>query len=204
LVCSEKHELNTLSAQIMYAARTDSQLLNLHAYVDIRPLLSSTIFPPSKPYIGNAIPCYSIPSVSANVLRTESLGETAVRFRRAIQDFRNGPALARVAHFCKYSENGTLLLPFGPGESLGYVSSWLQSRYSAIEFVLRQDEDGQQRRISRPVFVPWFCAYGPPDVTLITCDDGDAYWISFRTGRRRLARCIATFKGQTNGIVRVL
>ena len=188
----------------MYAARTDSQAVNLQAYVDIRPLLSSSIFPPSKPYIGNAIPCYSPPPVPANILRTESLGETAVRFRRAIQDYRNGPVLARVAHFCKYMENGTLMLPFGPGESFGCVSSWLQSRFSAIEFVLRQEEGGEQRKISRPVFVPSFCATGPPDITLITCDDDDAYWISFRTGRRRLARCIVALKDPSNGAVRVL
>jgi len=188
-------KLKLTTHKVMCAARTDSQLLNFHAFVNMRPLLSSTIFPLSKPYIGNSIQYYGPPPVSANVLRTESLGETALRFRRAIQEFRQGPTLARVAYYCNHSDSGKLFLPFSPGEGAGYVSSWLQSQFTAIEFSLNQPgEYDEPRKVSRPIYVMGHMSNRPSDVGFITCDDGDAYWISWQTGRRRLTRSLTALK----------
>jgi len=99
--------------------------------------------------------------------------------------------IAELAFFCQKGDSGALMTPVSPGQGYGIVTSWLQSKYSAIEFAFESDApaagEKSNRWTARPVYVSGCFHERPANLSVIVAEDDDAYWAMWKLSAKNLA-----------------
>ncbi|KAJ7099972.1 hypothetical protein B0H15DRAFT_503638 [Mycena belliarum] len=119
----------------VYSHRTDNTPMHIHIPVNLR---GKPIFPNDEvlptPYLHNAVLDIAVPPVPARVLRTESLGATALRLRRAINAY--SADRARIAADIRWrgAHPFATLFPSPPHGEFVMQTSWRAAQYGALDF----------------------------------------------------------------------
>ncbi|KAK5173970.1 uncharacterized protein LTR77_001049 [Saxophila tyrrhenica] len=127
--------------------------------LDTRDLIGEDILPSNSAYIGNmCIQFFTY--VSAGELASESLGTTALRIRKALQEQRTGDQFEAYLSAHKQATAAGRPPLFGPWNmEMVNISSWLKARFFEYDFspaVVRSAADGDREQASlggRPSYI---------------------------------------------------
>ncbi|KAJ6465784.1 hypothetical protein C8R45DRAFT_492379 [Mycena sanguinolenta] len=122
-----------------YRAPADRTPLHLHIVSNLR---SQPIFaqdaPMAHPYINNAVASISVPPMPINTFLNESLGQLALRIRRAILANHADPAGIRADLRWLFANLSKTVLktvfPCPPGAGFSFQTSWRAGKLSELDF----------------------------------------------------------------------
>ncbi|KAF7373736.1 hypothetical protein MSAN_00584700 [Mycena sanguinolenta] len=120
-----------------YRALTDHTPVHLHFASSLR---SRSVFaqdgPLAYPYINNAISYLPVPPIPINAFVTESLGQLALRIRRAIVTYNADAAALRAdLRWLFESSNATkMAFPCPPGAEFSITTNWRDGKLGALDF----------------------------------------------------------------------
>ncbi|KAF8179505.1 hypothetical protein K438DRAFT_1938421 [Mycena galopus ATCC 62051] len=172
----------------------DHTPIHPHIYRDLRSLpIFAHDAPLANPYIHNAVLTIPVPPMPASVIQTESIGELALRIRRAIVAYNADPGIPRAdLHWrCTESNFFKTLMPCPPGPEY-----WMQTNLRAARFA-ELDFSGAAvgNRMGTAVRVVFTCPETvfsfPPlgrGVTMVTMEDEDAVWMCDTRGAKEWER----------------
>ncbi|KAJ7108738.1 hypothetical protein C8R44DRAFT_884774 [Mycena epipterygia] len=113
----------------------DTTPIHIHLPVDLR---GKQVFPGAStlgtPYIHNAISALPVPPIPANAFRTESLGELALRMRRAITTYNADLDGIRADVHWRCANPLKVLFPCPPRGEFSVQSSWRSAHFGQLDF----------------------------------------------------------------------
>ncbi|EJD40933.1 hypothetical protein AURDEDRAFT_186751 [Auricularia subglabra TFB-10046 SS5] len=174
----------------VYAHRRDATPVAFQSPINLRALLP-TAFPPSAPFLNNAVGMVATASIPAHTLAAQPVADTALALRAALNDFRaeqNIPMLhAELAEYERHPAR--MLFPARPGGEWAILSSWLSVKLHELEWNLGPEPDAPS------VHPRWVMSY-TQDKTPITMRatgaiisaDEEAIWARWTSGKSDLAK----------------
>ncbi|KAJ7099974.1 hypothetical protein B0H15DRAFT_877227, partial [Mycena belliarum] len=167
-------------AKTAYSHRTDNTPVHIHVPVNLRgkPAWPNAEVLPT-PYLHNAALDIAVPPVSVHALRTESLGATALRLRRAINAFTADPAgmAANIRWTCAHP--GKMLFPCPPRAEFLMQTNWRAAHYGALDFSGAAVAPGARTRIV--LCVGRTTSHKPipyRGIGVVLMEDEDTVWMS--------------------------
>ncbi|KAJ7605656.1 hypothetical protein FB45DRAFT_1042041 [Roridomyces roridus] len=168
--------------------RKDSTPIHIHLPINLRgkpefPVLSSPYI-----YINNTVLSIGISPIPASMFQKESVGQLALRFRRAILAYNADPVgmLDDLHWRCAYP--GKMLFPCPPGAEYSFQSSWRAARFGKLDFSAQSQIEGKQPGKGRVVFVcPLFTsgkAYPLRGSGAVLMEDEEAIWMNQFRGEK--------------------
>ncbi|KAJ7148761.1 hypothetical protein C8R43DRAFT_516527 [Mycena crocata] len=123
--------------KLVYGHRSPNDTTPVHIHFPIN-LRNSPIFPGhstlSTPYVNNAALSVSVPPISVKTFRNESLGDIAIRFRRAILAYTADLAGMQSDICFRCSNPLKMLFPCPPGAEYRITTNWRSARFGEMDF----------------------------------------------------------------------
>ncbi|KAJ6452787.1 hypothetical protein C8R45DRAFT_1040084 [Mycena sanguinolenta] len=137
-------------------APTDHTPVHLHFASSLR---SRSVFaqdaPLAHPYINNAVSYLAIPPIPLSAFLTESLGELALRMRRAIIAYNADAASLRAdLRWLFEGSNATkMVFPCPPGAEFSFITNWRDGKLGALDFSGAVVSESKSEAVAGVVFV---------------------------------------------------
>ena len=161
--------------------------------VSIRTL-HPELFP--EPSLNNGVMVVTCPRMTASDIASAPVSITALRFRRILTDYRCSPTVGELVHYAELGDKnpGRMWFPVRPGNDFLLFTSWLSSHFLDLEFAL--DCGDGNKTVARPIYAACHMINRPLDHGVIVCDDDEAYWVTWRTGKRALRKIRVALQGR--------
>ncbi|KAF7373689.1 hypothetical protein MSAN_00579900 [Mycena sanguinolenta] len=167
-----------------YRAPTDHTPIHLHFASSLR---SRSVFaqdgPLAHPYINNAVSFLPVPPVPVNAFVKESLGDLALRVRRAIVTYNADVAALRAdLRWLFEGSNATKMgFPCPPGAEFSFSTNWRNGKLGALDFSgAVVSHSRSEDAATRVVFA--YYSYTPDTIPMrgvgaVMMEDEDAVWM---------------------------
>ncbi|KAF7373714.1 hypothetical protein MSAN_00582400 [Mycena sanguinolenta] len=170
-----------------YRAPTDHTPVHLHFAGNLR---SRSVFaqdgPLAHPYTNNAVSHLPVPPIPVNTFVTESLGELALRVRRAILAYNADTASLRAdLHWLFEGSNATkMAFPCPPGAEFSYTSNWRDGKLGALDFSGAVVSNSRPEAAATQVVFTYFfltpnrVSSPPRGCGIVIMEDEDVVWMA--------------------------
>ncbi|KAF7373687.1 hypothetical protein MSAN_00579700 [Mycena sanguinolenta] len=190
-----------------YRAPTDHTPVHLHFPCSLR---SRSIFaqdgPLAHPYINNAVAYLPVPPIPVNTFATESLGELALRVRRAIVAYNADAASLRAdLHWLFEGSNAAkMLFLCPPGAEFSITTNWRDGKLGALDFSGAVVSDSRSEDAATRVVFAYY-SYTPDTIPMrgvgaVMMEDEDVVWMRQFRGSKDWERIrqsgVVAFAGQ--------
>ncbi|KAJ6465769.1 hypothetical protein C8R45DRAFT_1173405 [Mycena sanguinolenta] len=146
--------------------------------------------PLAYPYINNAVSFLTVPPIPINAFVNESLGELALRLRRAILAYNADPAAVRAdLHWLFEGSNATkLVFPCPPSAEWSLSSNWRDGKLGALDFSGAVVSESKSEAAGRVAFVYLVLTSEKPSPKrgsgIVLSEDDDAVWMAQARGSK--------------------
>ncbi|KAJ7848483.1 hypothetical protein B0H14DRAFT_2767849 [Mycena olivaceomarginata] len=179
-----------------YAHRSPSDTTPIHIHMPM-DLRGFPVFPGrsklSVPYIHNSVLSIAVPPIPVNAFRTESLGELALRIRRAILAYTADLEWMRSAVEFRCANPFKDVFPAPPGAEYAILTSWRAAKFAELDFSGALSASGGSAKVLAMFGYP---NSGKPipfrDTGAIFNEDSDAFWMAQVKGRKEWERIRAS------------
>ncbi|KAJ6465811.1 hypothetical protein C8R45DRAFT_1173476 [Mycena sanguinolenta] len=168
-----------------YRAPTDHTPVHLHFASSLR---SRSVFaqdgPLAHPYINNAVSYLAVPPIPINAFVNESLGELALRVRRAIVAYNTDmTALRADLRWLFEGSNATkMAFPSPPGAEFSFTTNWRDGKLGTLDFsgAVVSEPKSDVAAAGRVVFVHAVVTSHKtsPVRSTVLMEDEDVIWMS--------------------------
>ncbi|KAF7352179.1 hypothetical protein MVEN_01181100 [Mycena venus] len=141
-----------------YSCRTPTDHTPVHLHF-ASSLRSRSVFaqdaPLAHPYINNAVSYLAIPPIPLSAFLTESLGELALRMRRAIIAYNaDAVSLRADLRWLFEGSNATkMMFPCPPGAEFAFTTNWRDGKLGALDFSGAVVSESKSEAVAGVVFV---------------------------------------------------
>ncbi|KAJ7665957.1 hypothetical protein DFH06DRAFT_984851 [Mycena polygramma] len=168
--------------KMLYSHRkiTDKTPIHIHLPVDLR---DKPIFAGNSaigPYIHNAVGNIAVPPIPVNAFQTESLGDIALRLRRAILGFNADIPAIQADQQWRCSNPRKLDFPCPPHGEYAFQTNWRAAHFNALDFSGALAAAGAGTHIPRVLLAVGYITSGNPTRGGggIVFEDDDAFWLT--------------------------